>query len=66
MHALELQLCTNVLSSCFVHEMHEMSNHNNYHHNKDNSRKKVIEFHEALSSGPRIGAYINNTLILNT
>ena len=28
MHALELQLCTNVLSSCFVHEMHEMSNHN--------------------------------------
>ena len=28
MHALELRLCTNVLSSCFVHEMHEMSNHN--------------------------------------
>ena len=27
---IRLQLCTNVLSSCFEHEMHEMSNHNKY------------------------------------
>ena len=34
MHALELQLCMNVLSSCFVHEMHEMSNHNKFQEKK--------------------------------
>ena len=34
MHALELWLCTNVLSSCFVHEMHEMSNHNTRENSK--------------------------------
>ena len=28
-HALEIQLCTNVLSSELVHEIHQMSNHNN-------------------------------------
>ena len=28
LHALELRLCTNDLSSKLVHEMHEMSNHN--------------------------------------
>ena len=31
MHALELQLCTNVLSSCFVLNLHEMSDHNTFH-----------------------------------
>ena len=30
LHALELWLCTNDLSSELVHEMHEMSNHNKY------------------------------------
>ena len=58
---LELQLCTNVLSSELVHEMHEMSNHNRQERLQEFcwlKKKKyqgVKEFHMLA----RIGCYCN-------
>ena len=45
MHALELRLCTNVLSSCFVHEMHKMSNHNTALQNSLQRRFSSLRIH---------------------